>query len=132
MGFANRDSKGWDSREGYRNQKWDVFGWIPDDWSGNKNDKVTKEEPKDNKLAGETELSQITEQLRQSEAIMGGIMLGKQKAMDIRDYNADDKLDALDVLLLIMIKLNLVHKVFLETLILKIGSTVNLRTIFIL
>ena len=29
MGFANRDSKGWDSREGYRNQKWDVFGWIP-------------------------------------------------------------------------------------------------------
>jgi hypothetical protein len=38
MGFANRDSKGWDSREGYKNQKWDVFGWIPDDWSGNIND----------------------------------------------------------------------------------------------
>ena len=33
-----RDQKGWDSREGYRNQSWDHWGWIPDDWSRNEGD----------------------------------------------------------------------------------------------
>ena len=82
MGFANRDSKGWDSREGYRNQKWDVFGWIPDDWSGNKNDKVTKEEPKDNKLAGETELSKPKPDLRRNK----GTINYPSNAPQNRDY----------------------------------------------
>jgi len=35
-----RDQKGLDSREGYRNQSWDVWGWIPDDWSNNPDDKI--------------------------------------------------------------------------------------------
>ena len=38
--MANRDRKGADAREGYRNQSWDVWGWIPDDWSGNADDKL--------------------------------------------------------------------------------------------
>ena len=82
MGFANRDTKGWDSREGYRNQKWDVFGWIPDDWSGNKNDKVTKEEPKDNKLTGETELSKPKPDLRRNK----GTINYPSNAPQNRDY----------------------------------------------
>ena len=82
MGFANRDSVGWDSREGYRNQKWDVFGWIPDDWSGNKNDKVVKEEPKDNKLTGETELNKPKPDLRRNK----GTITYPANAPQNRDY----------------------------------------------
>ena len=71
MGFANRDSVGWDSREGYRNQKWDVFGWVPDDWSGNKNDKVTtKEEPKKNKITGTTEPNKPKPDLRRNKGTL--------------------------------------------------------------
>ena len=70
MGFANRDSVGWDSREGYRNQKWDVFGWVPDDWSGNKNDKVTKEEPKKNKVTGTTEPNKPKPDLRRNKGTL--------------------------------------------------------------
>jgi hypothetical protein len=40
MGFFNRDQKGWDSRKGFKNQKWDILGLIPDDWSGNIRDTV--------------------------------------------------------------------------------------------
>ena len=70
MGFANRDSVGWDSREGYRNQKWDVFGWVPDDWSGNKNDKVIKEEPKKNKVTGTTEPNKPKPDLRRNKGTL--------------------------------------------------------------
>ena len=48
--------------------------------------------------AANNELAQINDQLKQSEAVMGGIMFGKQKAREIPDFNADDKLNALDVL----------------------------------
>lgn len=82
MGFANRDSVGWDSREGYRNQKWDVFGWVPDDWSGNKNDKVTKEEPKENKVTGTTEPNKPKPDLRRNK----GTINYPANAPQNRDY----------------------------------------------
>ena len=82
MGFANRDSVGWDSRKGYRNQKWDVFGWVPDDWSGNKNDKVTKEEPKQNKVTGTTEPNKPKPDLRRNK----GTINYPANAPQNRDY----------------------------------------------
>ena len=82
MGFANRDSVGWDSRKGYRNQKWDVFGWVPDDWSGNKNDKVIKEEPKKNKVTGTTEPNKPKPDLRRNK----GTLNYPSNAPQNRDY----------------------------------------------
>ena len=38
-----RDQVGADSREGYRNQSWDHWGWIPDDWSRNEGDIMVKD-----------------------------------------------------------------------------------------
>jgi len=39
----SRDQVGADSREGYRNQSWDHWGWIPDDWSRNEGDIMVKD-----------------------------------------------------------------------------------------